>query len=97
MAGHSRGNFSVYAAQKPNQRNEERLVSEALIANSAPAAELKVYAPKPRELFPDRFGMGTKPAGIYEVLGTDHRNPDYRAMISGGFSGTSRPSGTGWW
>lgn len=89
-------NHSVYAAKGPNESNQERLVRESLENNTLPGDVIR-NAPPARNLFPPRFGYEMREPTIEDVLATDNRNPDYRALVSGAFTGTSRPSGTGWW
>lgn len=95
---------SVYQAQRPNQQNRERLVSDALVANAAPAAELRMYQARTTTLFPPRFGFDKHQLTIDEVISGQYPEPsvqaERRVWLSGGpadFSGSSRPSGTGWW
>ena len=89
-------NFTVYAAKSPNESNQERLVRESLERNTMPGDLIRNMAPQ-RNLFPPRFGYEMGEPTIQDVLATDYMNPDFRALVSGAFSGTSRPSGTGWW
>ena len=89
-------NLTVYAAKRPNESNQERLVRESLERNTMPGDMIRSLPPA-RNLFPPRFGYEVREPTIEDVLATDNRNPDYRALVSGSFTGTSRPSGTGWW
>lgn len=96
-----------YRVAPPNARHAERLVTESLIANSAPAAELRSFRPagagQRQPLFPPRFGLAHQQPTLWDVLGTaltQRGNFDYRSEVSGaaaGFQGTIRPSGSGWW
>jgi len=108
----SRDRDTVYDRNAPGQQrlgysgagfssNEERLVSEALMAQQDIDPELlrQVSSPPPERLFPPRFvGERTQP-GIQDVVQVDRRYPDSSAQFSGtsgGYSGTSVPS-IGWW
>lgn len=92
LAGYAAVSSSGYSS------NEERLVSIALQAQSAPAEQLRVTS-QPRNLFPPRFGYGTSQPTIVDIVNVDRRYPDSSAQFSGtsgGFSGSATPS-LGWW
>lgn len=97
-----------YRVSPPNARFQEQMVTESLIANSAPASELRGLRPGSaavarQPLFPDRFGMEARQPTIWDVLATSlsqRGNYSYRSEVSGGaagYEGTMRPSATGWW
>jgi hypothetical protein len=81
--------------------NEERLVSEALLAQTEVDPELlRTMRPSSRSpLFPPRFvGERTQPT-LDDVVMVDRSYPDSSAQFSGssgGYSGSSTPS-LGWW
>lgn len=89
-----------YKVRRPNEQNRERLVTDALTANTVPAEQLRVYRAAPRgELFPERYGRPHKPPTIEMVLDTIEP-PEWRTWVTGGpadFSGSARASGSGWW
>jgi hypothetical protein len=95
-------NADTVYAPKPWASNEERLVSEALAANTTPGSVLQsaVRPPLPRVvLFPPRYGYRTEPYGIRDVLDVDNAFPTARVDYSGsssGYSGTSTPSLGNW-
>ena len=92
LAGYAAVSSSGYSS------NEERLVSIALQAQSAPADQLRVTT-QPRNLFPPRFGYPTTELTIRDVVNVDRRYPDSSAQFSGtngGMAGSSSPS-LGWW
>lgn len=81
--------------------NEERLVSEALAAQTDIDPEiLRTMRPQARvELFPPRFGYMRTAVSIHDVIQVDRRYPDSSAQFSGSsgsYSGSSGPS-LGWW
>jgi hypothetical protein len=80
--------------------NEERLVSESLLAQTAPSETIRGLRPAfLGPLFPPRFGYDRTPNGIDTVIQVDRRYPDSSAQFSGrsgGYTGSSSPS-IGWW
>lgn len=80
--------------------NEERLVSESLLAQTVPSEVLRGVRPAfLGPLLPPRFGYDRTPPGIMEVVEVDRRYPDSSAQFSGrsgGYTGSSTPA-LGWW
>lgn len=95
-------NADTVYAPKPWASHEERLVTQSLAANTAPASVLQegVRPPLPRVvLFPPRFGYRTEPLGIRDILDVNDAFPSARVDYSGsssGYSGTSTPSLGNW-
>lgn len=95
------GAGEAYVSGAGYSSNEERLVSEALAAQTAIDPEILrarrwVNAPA---LFPPRFFGPRTAVTISDVVQVDRRYPDSSAQFSGssgGYSGTSVPS-IGWW
>jgi hypothetical protein len=89
-------NADTVYAPKPWASNEERLVTESLNANSAPADLLRQMPPAPprRELFPPRFGYRVDAIGIDDVVKIDEVFPGARvdfSQMTSGYSGSSYP------
>lgn len=91
QAGYAAVSSSGYSS------NEERLVSQALAAQTAVDPEaLRALRPSSRTpLFPPRFiGERTQPT-IDDIVEVDRRYPDSSSQFSGtsgGYSGSSAPS-----
>lgn len=88
---------NVYVQPKPNRSNEERLVDEALAANTVPGAYLRsIRPPIPRiGLLPPRFGYNREALKISDIIDVDLLYPGARVDYSqskSGYSGTSYPS-----
>lgn len=92
-------NDSVYSKLSPWASNQERLVTEALIANTAPAEEIQtmVRPPLPQiQMFPALFGYGDKvdrTPTIDSVIGTPVSSVQPRIDWSGspaGYMGSPR-------
>ncbi len=88
-----------YAQRAPWQSNEERLVSDALIAVTGVPGEFIALNTRPplRQviLFPPKFGYRTDEFGIDDVARVDEVYPNARVDYSGsvsGFRGSSFPS-----
>jgi hypothetical protein len=81
--------------------NAERLLSEALQANTAPGALLadSIRPPLPQvQLFPPRFGYRQGELGILDVIYMSRYYPDRRDAWTGGpndYAATARPA-LGW-
>lgn len=82
--------MSVYSQISPWARNEERLVTEALIVADIPGAEIQaeVRPPLPQiQMFPPLYGYPdyqARQATIDSVLATDRMYQDRRSDTSGG-------------
>jgi hypothetical protein len=85
--------MGVYDKLSPWASNEERLVTEALIANTAPSDEIADMVRPPLaqiRIFPPLFGFvpyNQRQATIDDVLGEDRRPADFRSSLSGGEAG----------
>lgn len=95
--------MNPYTVKRPNPSNQERLITEQLVAQTAHIDMLvdPRVGPPLDVLFPPRFGSGpSRPPTIFDVLKTEVPIPNYRATASGvpaDFTSSSRPSGSGWW
>lgn len=94
LAGYAAVSSSGYSS------NEERLVSEALQAQTVPGELLRGIRPGfLGPLFPPRFLGPRAQPGIRDVIEVDRRYPDSSSQFSGtsgGYTGSSTPS-LGWW
>lgn len=84
--------MSVYDKVNPWASNEERLVTESLMSNTAPAEELALVRPPLEQIrmFPPLFGFvpyNLRQATIEDVLGEIRRPADFRSSLSGGEAG----------
>jgi hypothetical protein len=75
---------SVYEERLPFESNQERLVTNALIEATAPAAVVRqVVNPPARVLFPPRFGYRVEELTIDDVMNINRYMPDRRQDFSG--------------
>lgn len=93
--------MDVYVRPLPNRSNEERLVDEALAANTVPGSYLRAIRPPiPRlGLLPPRFGYNREVLGIRDIINVETIYPGARIDYSrsnSGYSGTSYPSLNQW-
>lgn len=85
--------MSVYDRRRPWETNEERLVTDALMANTMPSEEIAtmVRPPLPQiRLFPPIFGLTSyqdRQSRIDDVIVAEPRPADFRSNLSGGEAG----------
>lgn len=97
-------NGDVYLQAAPFYRNEERLVSQALMVATIPENTLRALITPRNPLFPPRYGYmsyNDRQAGVEEVMAESRNYRNRRDDISGGIAdiqASSRNSmGSGTW
>jgi hypothetical protein len=95
--------MSAYGPTGPNESNQERLVSEALVESQEPEDLVRMIQPPLPQIvaFPPRFGWPSyseRQPGIEGVFDLDRLYADHRNERSGGYTGSSRnvSSDGGW-